>query len=172
MTLVQLIKHLGCYRYEPAGGAIIVTCSDATWLRRCAHVESGCSGPPKDRSTCCQVQVLGRSSQDGEGAGLGYGAKLSGCTGVGLPRERALLSRTRLQATVASGLRRSGPPKWTSSDRGERSPPERATGVDFERPWRAVSAGAGNRSGLELSPTINEIRQRSSWQGIGNHALY
>jgi len=33
-------------------------------------------------------------------------------------------------------------------DRGERSPPERATGVDLERPWRAVSAGAGHRSGL------------------------
>ena len=34
-------------------------------------------------------------------------------------------------------------------DRGERSPPERATGVDLSRPWRALSAGAGHRSGLE-----------------------
>ena len=50
--------------------------------------------------------------------------------------------------TVAGGLRRSEPPEWTLSDRGERSPPERATGVDFKRPWRAVSAGAGHRSGL------------------------
>src|SRR6185312_15448820 len=57
-------------------------------------------------------------------------------------------SRTWLLPTVASGLRRSGPPEWTWSDRGERSPPERATGVDLDRPWRAVSAGAGPRSGL------------------------
>ena len=34
-------------------------------------------------------------------------------------------------------------------DRGERSPPERDTGVDLSRPWRAISAGAGHRSGLE-----------------------
>src|SRR6185295_8165697 len=56
--------------------------------------------------------------------------------------------RSGLGATGASGLRRSGPPEWTWSDRGERSPPERATGVDLERPGRAVSAGAGHRSGL------------------------
>src|SRR6185437_8936657 len=47
-------------------------------------------------------------------------------------------SRTRLLATVASGLRRSGPPEWTWSDRGERSPPERATGVDLERLLRTI----------------------------------
>jgi len=46
------------------------------------------------------------------------------------------------------------PPERTWGDRGERSPPERATGVDLERPWQAVSAGAGHRSGLRASLSI------------------
>src|SRR6185312_8396625 len=76
-------------------------------------------------------------------------------TGVDLERPWRAVSagaghRSGFGATVASGLRRSGPPEWTWSDPGERSPPERATGVDLERPWRAVSAGAGHRSGLGL----------------------
>src|SRR6185437_10358254 len=107
----------------------------------------------------------------GEGVGLGYGTKLSGYTDFGLLREQAPLPgpsfwrpwravsagaghRSGLGATVASGLRRNGPPEWACSDRGERSPPERATGVDLERPWRAVSAGAGHRSGLGVLPSI------------------
>ena len=61
-------------------------------------------------------------------------------------------------ATVASGLRRSGPPEWTWSDRGERSPPEQATGVDLERPGRAVSAGAGHRSGLGATVADNPMK--------------
>jgi len=48
---------------------------------------------------------------------------------------------------TAQGARITSPDQ-APGDRGERSPPERATGVDFERPWRAVSAGAGHRSGL------------------------
>jgi len=52
---------------------------------------------------------------------------------------------------MASGLRKSGPPEWTWSDHGERSPPERATGVELERSWLAVSAGAGHRSGLGVT---------------------
>ena len=68
---------------------------------------------PKGRSTCCQIHVLERSPQGGEGAGLGYGTKLSSCLDLDPPRERALLPRTRLLATVASGLRRSGLPEWT-----------------------------------------------------------
>ena len=103
-----------------------MTCSDATWLCWRAHVESGCSGPTGGQSICCQVQVLEHSPQGGEGVGLGYGTKLSGYTDLGSPREQAPLPRTRLQATVerATGV--------DLSDRGERSPPERATGVDFE----------------------------------------
>ena len=104
-------------------------CSDAIWLRWRVYVESGCSGPPGGRSTCCQVQVLEDSPQGGEGVGLVYGTKLSGYTDLGSHRERALLPRTRLLAIAASGLRRSGPPEWTWSDRGERSPPERATEI-------------------------------------------
>ena len=45
-----------------------------------------------------------RSPQVGECAGLGYGTKLSGCTDLDLPEERAPLPRTRLQSTVRSGL--------------------------------------------------------------------
>ena len=83
-------------------------CSDATWLRWRAHVESGCSGPTGGQSTCCQVQVLEHSPQGGEDVGLGYGTKLSGYTDLRSPRDRAPLPWTRLLATVASGLRRSG----------------------------------------------------------------
>src|SRR6185312_11106546 len=84
-------------------------------------------------------------------------------TGVDLERPWRAVSagaghRSRLGATVASGLRRSGPPEWTWSDRGERSPPERATGVDLERPWRAVSAGAGHRSGLGATVANNLMK--------------
>ena len=45
-------------------------------------------------------------------------------------------------------------PDRALGDRGEWSPPERATGVDLKRPWRAVSAGAGHRSGLGVLPSI------------------
>ena len=121
-------------RYEPTGGAIIVTQSR---LGCRAYVESGCSGPLQGHSTCCQVQVLERSPQGGEGAGLGYGTNLSSCTDLELPRERAPLPCT-----------------WPPGVRGKRSPPERATGVDLSRPWRAVSAGAGHRSRLESLLTI------------------
>jgi len=107
-----------------------VTCSDATWLRWRAHVESGCSGPTGGQSTCCQVQVLEHSPQGGEGIGLGYGTKLSGYTDLRSHSERAPLPWTRLLAIVVSGLRRSG----------HRS--------GLKRPWRAVSIGAGHRSGL------------------------
>ena len=57
---------------------------------------------------------------------------------------------------MASGLRRSGPPEWTLSDRGERSPPERATGVDLSdrgersQPERATGVDLGDRG--ERSP--------------------
>ena len=95
-----------------------MTCSDATWLRWRAYVDSGCSGPTGGQSNCCLVQVLVDSPQGGE------------------------------------GLRQSRPPEWTLRERGEQSPPERATGVDLSRPWRAVSTGAGHRSGLESLLTI------------------
>src|SRR6185503_5924984 len=84
----------------------------------------------------------------------GEQSPLERATAVDLSRPWRVVSagaghRSGLGATVASGRRRSGPPEWTWSDRGERSPPERATGVDLNRPWRAVSAGAGDRSGLD-----------------------
>ena len=64
---------------------------------------------------------------------MGYGTKPSSYTDLGPLREQESLPRTWLLATVASGLRRSGPPEWTWSDRAERSPPERATRVELER---------------------------------------
>ena len=99
-------------RYEPAGGATSMMCFHATWLCRCAHVESGYSGPLGGRNTCCQVQVLERSPYGGEGVGLRYGTKPSGYTDLGPLRGRET-SPDLAVATVAGGLRRSGPPEWT-----------------------------------------------------------
>ena len=143
-------------RYEPAGGAIIVMCSVATWLRWCVHVESGCSRPTGGPSTCCQVQVLEHSPKGGEGVGFivrNQAKRLHG------PRIALGASTTSPDPAPGDRSERSPPERATGvdlSDRGERSPPERATGVDFERPWRAVSAGASHRSGLGALPSIRQ----------------
>ena len=83
----------------------------------------------------------------------------TGCAGVLMSRAGAAqgastTSRTWPQATVASGLRRSGPPEWTWSDRGERSPPERATGVDL--------SDRGAQSPPELAAGV-DLSDRGEW---------
>jgi len=78
----------------------------------------------------------------------------SGIRALSIGRRRCRLG-VRNQAKRLHGPRTAQGARITSpdlapSDRGERSPPEWATGVDLSRPWRAVSAGAGHRSGLGL----------------------
>src|SRR6185312_1280096 len=132
---------------EPAGGDTIGTCFYATWSRWCAHVESGSPGPLRPVHLLpglgTRVLSIGRRR-----CRLRVRNQAKRLHRLRVAQGANTASRTQLLSTVASGLRRSGPPEWTWSDRGERSPPERATGVDLERPWRAVSAGAGHRSGL------------------------
>src|SRR6185312_7697710 len=134
-------------RHEPPGGAITVMCSYTTWLRWCALGESDHPGPL--RPVCPLPGFRTRALSMGRRrCRLRVWNQAKRLHRLRIARGASTTSRTWLLTTVASGLRRSGPPEWTWSDRGERSPPERATGVDLERPWRAVSAGAGHRSGL------------------------
>ena len=131
-----------------------MTCSNATWLHWRAHVESGCSGPTGGQSNCCQVQVLEHSPKGGEGVGFRVRNQAKRLHG---PRIAQGASTTSPDPAPGDRSERSLPERDTGvdlSDRGERSPPERAIGVDFERPWRAVSAGAGHRSGLGSLLTI------------------